>query len=287
VAEPAADVEVTVELVRDLLRAQHSDLAERELRPLAHGWDNELVRIGDDLVARLPRRLEAAPLVQRELRWMPQVERHCSLPVPVPLRRGEPDDRYPYVWSIVPYLRGEPVGDAWLDGGAAMVLGEFARRLHVAAPLNAPVNPVRGVPLAMRTERLELSLATLGDRVDGARIREVWAECLAAPVLHGPPMWIHGDLHPFNVLWDDGEITAVIDFGDLAGGDPATDLALGYEAFQPRERAAFFTASGADEATLVRARGWALSIGTSVLASGDPALAVIGARTVEAALRNH
>ena len=100
----------------------------------------------------------------------------------------------------------------------------------------------------------------------------------------GPPQWLHGDLHPFNVLGDAGRITAVIDFGDLTGGDPATDLAIGYEAFDRATRARFFAATGADAATLARARGWALSIGLAVYASGDPALATVGARTVDAAL---
>ena len=53
---PAAEVEITAELVRRLLRAQHPDLAGLPVEPLANGWDNTLFRLGDGLVIRLPRR---------------------------------------------------------------------------------------------------------------------------------------------------------------------------------------------------------------------------------------
>ena len=41
----------------------------------------------------------------------------------------------------------------------------------------------------------------------------------------GPPVWLHGDLHPANVVVSDGTLSGVIDFGELCAGDPATDLA--------------------------------------------------------------
>jgi aminoglycoside phosphotransferase (APT) family kinase protein len=37
----------------------------------------------------------------------------------------------------------------------------------------------------------------------------------------GPPLWLHGDLHPANLLVSRGRITGVIDFGDITSGDPA------------------------------------------------------------------
>ena len=56
---PAAEVEVSADLVRRLLASQHPDLARLPLEFLANGWDNELYRVGDELVARLPRRASA------------------------------------------------------------------------------------------------------------------------------------------------------------------------------------------------------------------------------------
>ncbi len=43
---PAADVQVSADLVRRLLADQHPDLARLPVEFLAYGWDNELYRVG-------------------------------------------------------------------------------------------------------------------------------------------------------------------------------------------------------------------------------------------------
>ena len=87
-------------------------------------------------------------------------------------------------------------------------------------------------------------------------------------------MWIHGDLHPANLLLVDDQLAAVIDFGDITCGDPATDLSVMWMLLPPEHRETLFTAAGrhrsnpADEQMWRRARGWALSIGVAVVALG-------------------
>jgi hypothetical protein len=49
---PPAEVDVSLGLVRRLIAEQMPDLADRPLRMLAHGWDNVMVRLGDDLIPR-------------------------------------------------------------------------------------------------------------------------------------------------------------------------------------------------------------------------------------------
>jgi hypothetical protein len=44
---PAAELEITADLVRRLLAAQQPDLAGLPVEPLANGWDNTLFRLGD------------------------------------------------------------------------------------------------------------------------------------------------------------------------------------------------------------------------------------------------
>jgi hypothetical protein len=60
---PAAEVEVSADLVRRLLAGQHRDLARLPVEFLANGWDNELYRVGDGHIARAaaprPRRADA------------------------------------------------------------------------------------------------------------------------------------------------------------------------------------------------------------------------------------
>ena len=82
-------------------------------------------------------------------------------------------------------------------------------------------------------------------------------------------MWLHGDLHPANLLLTpSGSLAAVIDFGDITAGDPATDLATAWLTFDQRARRVFTAALEERRASTRRrgpARGWALVIATAVV----------------------
>jgi aminoglycoside phosphotransferase (APT) family kinase protein len=114
---PAADVNVTLDLVRRLLAGQHPDLAGLTVEFMANGWDNAMFRVGGELLARLPRREVAAANLLNEQRWLPVLAADLQLPIPAPERTGVPAYGYPYSWSVVPYLPGEPAADlavAWM-----------------------------------------------------------------------------------------------------------------------------------------------------------------------------
>ena len=49
---PDTDDEVTADLIAELLREQHPDLADLPVAFAARGWDNQLWRLGDDLAVR-------------------------------------------------------------------------------------------------------------------------------------------------------------------------------------------------------------------------------------------
>jgi aminoglycoside phosphotransferase (APT) family kinase protein len=104
---PAAEVDVNPDLVRRLLAAQQPDLAQLAIELMTNGWANAMYRGGDELVARLPRREVAAELVIREQRWLPVLAPRLPLPVPAPIRTGQPALGYPWSWSIIPFLPGQ------------------------------------------------------------------------------------------------------------------------------------------------------------------------------------
>jgi aminoglycoside phosphotransferase (APT) family kinase protein len=103
-------------------------------------------------------------------------------------------------------------------------------------------------------------------------------------------LWIHGDLHPGNLLVSASTLSAVIDFGDLAAGDPATDLSVNWMLWNSAQSNLLATALAEsnviDGDTWMRARGWALALGLTYLASSrdDEALGVLGRATLDAAL---
>jgi len=290
--KPVAEVAVTEELVRALLRDQHPDLADRSLRLVAEGWDNAMWRLGEDLAVRIPRREIAAPLVRHEQRWLPVLATRLPVPIPVPVRTGLPGLDYPWHWSVVPWFAGRHAIDlARRDtGGLVDGLVDFVTHLHAPAPPDPPVNPFRGVPLGTRDAVLRDRLTAL-PAARRASALTVWEDALAAPVWAGPPLWLHGDLHPGNlVVSDDGALAAVVDFGDICAGDPAVDLAVAWYLFDGEDRAAFIdrvtAASGWDTAMWRRARGWALSFSIAMLTLSDdnPSYQALGERTLTAAL---
>lgn len=258
--------EITAALVRGLLHEQHPDLADRRLTLGALGWDNQVWRLGKDLAVRVPWATESADgLLRKEYAWLPALAPGLPLPVPVPQRLGEPSERFPRPWLVTTWVEGEPADRAFPTRGtdAADALGGFLSALHRPAPEGAPEGRGRGGALADTAKEIDRQLASaveLGLIREPGAVRAVWEDAAAAPGWEGPRVWLHGDLHPANVLTAEGTICGVIDFGDLFAGDPAFDLAAAWillpDGAIERFHAAYRPA--ADAATRRRARGWAV-----------------------------
>lgn len=258
-------------LVGALLRRQFPLLSELDCYEVGEGFDNSLWRLGDNLVIRLPRREAAVATTLNELRWLQEVAGRASLQTPLPLRAGEPSDRYPWPWSITTWIDGVAGDEMDLDtnGRSAGALATFLREIHVDAPPEAPINPFRGVALSERSPTFDERLSRVRNDVDVEALSELWGRCVAAPHWASAPCWLHGDFHPANTLYRDGELVGVIDFGDLCAGDPATDLAGGLMSLPFRALEEFFaTYQLTDTATLQRAIGWAVLFGVMMVSLG-------------------
>lgn len=268
---PAAEVAISDDLVRTLLAEQCPDLAGEKLSRVGEGWDNVTYRIGPRWAARLPRRQKAAHLLLKEQRWLGELAGHLAIELPIPDRIGHPSPLFPWSWSVVPWIEGstadvEPLGAGQGERLAGILLG-----LHRSAPADAPKNPFRGVPLRDRAqvvgERLEALSRFDTDVV--AALRRFWTLGMAAPDAE-ERVWVHGDLHPMNALVRGGELVGLIDWGDLAGGDRATDLAAAWTLLRSsRARRNFWDRYGWAEATWMRSRAWAVLFGTLLATSGE------------------
>jgi len=255
------DVRFERELVRALLRDQHPDLADLELRDIDGGWDNQLWRLGDALAVRLPRTERAPDLLRREQRWLPVLAPRLPLPTPVPVRVGEPSALLEHTWTIVRWVGGDPADQEPIThAGSAGVLAAFLRALHTEAPEDAPTNPSRGIPLAEVQEQASDDMFdVIADHEYASAARRVWHDAIETSEWQGPRTWLHGDLHPANVVGREGALAGVIDFGDLCAGDPATDLSAAWILLPGQTAQQFFELyECADDATVARARGWAV-----------------------------
>ena len=251
-------------LVRRLIRAQFPQWADLRVEPVAFGgWDNRSFRLGERMVARLPSGESYAPQVEKEQHWLPLLAPMLPLAIPVPLAMGQPGEGFAWRWSVYTWLEGEtadrsPIGDL---RSFAVSLAHFMKALQriepTGGPPSGPHNFGRGGPLAVYDVEARRAIALLGDRVDAEAATGAWEAALAA-AWHGPPVWLHGDLSPGNLLVRGGALKAVIDFGCCAVGDPACDLALAWTFFDADERAAFRAALAPHRDEWRRGRGWAL-----------------------------
>ena len=235
---------------------------------------------------RVPRRQIAAELIVNEQRWLPVLAPHLPIAVPSPVRLGQPGDHYPWPWSIVPWLPGAPADIEPPLSSEAQRLADFLTALHLTAPPDAPLNPVRGVPLRDRA-------SSFADRLDRVRSRlaaqiesviHLWQLTLDTEI-DVDPRWLHGDPHPQNILVEDGTICAVIDWGDVTSGDPANDLAAIWMLFaDPAARARAISRYNPTPQTLRRAVGWAVFFGVILLDVGtadNPRHAKVGQATLD------
>jgi len=275
--QPPAEISLVESDVARLLAAQHPAL-QGPLTRVAHGWDNDVFRLGDHLAVRLPRRAAAARLVEHEQRWLPRIAPTLPVPVPVPVAVGIPQGDYPWHWSVVPWFDGVRALDLAPEERDLLAgpLADALLALHVTAPRDAPRNPVRGVPLRERDDAVR-------PRVAGApAFASVWEDALAAGQWRDEAVWVHGEVHPGNLVARGRQLVAMIDFGDMCAGDPACDLAVAWTAFSPAGRELFVARMGEryDEATWRRARGWAVAIATLVSDSDDAGFRAMSAHAV-------
>ncbi len=283
---PASDVKIDTTLVYKLLEDQHPDLAHLPIQLVDAGWDNAMFRLGDRLSVRLPRRQAAATLIENEQTWLPLLADHLPIPVPNPRRIGKPALGYPWRWSVLPWLTGTTADQEEPSANQAKRFASFLRSLHVPAPFNAPLNPVRGVLLHQRAASVEERMQRLETKTNliTQKIRSTWNLALNTPI-DVEAKWLHGDLHARNVLVDNGAIAGIIDWGDMTVGDIATDLASIWMLFSDRKARQEVLAEYANvtEATLQRAKGWAVLFGVFLLDTGlvnHPRHAVMGEKTL-------
>lgn len=235
------ETEVTSAQLRALLAEQMPELAALPLRRVGRtGTDNVLYRIGPELVGRFPRLPHAEAQISVQARWLPDLSRDLPLRVPLTLRFGLPGAGYPYRWTVLPWLPGHAAFTGPLDQDlAARDLAAFLARLQDQA------QPA-GAPLRGASDRLDLRFAGIGQWIgqfqgeaDPLLLARTAARLRKLPPAETSPRWVHGDLHPLNLLAQRQRLTGVIDWGNLGLGDPAMDLMIGWTLFDAPARAIF------------------------------------------------
>ncbi|MGD7705770.1 aminoglycoside phosphotransferase family protein [Microlunatus sp. Y2014] len=280
------EVDIDPEIVVALLAEQFPDLVVDDLvEAEPAGTDNvnyRLAAAGEELVVRLPRKPDAAPGIAKEVRFGRLLGSALPVAIPAPTRVGRPSATYPFGWSVGPWLPGSLPVEGTASGELAADLARFVRALRAvdAAPHvgDAMLTSYRVEPIAPRFADTDAFLPRCEGWIDVPAVRETWESIKHVEPYEGPPAFAHTDLQPGNLLVDEhGRLSAVIDFGGLAVGDPTVDLLPAWQLLDADTRPRFRAELAVDEPTWRRGMAWAITIGVVALGyyagSGSPLVA--------------
>lgn len=164
---------------------------------------------------------------QRDLQADPAIATHefallrllqaSGVPVPTPIAVDESGAIFATPYLVVEYIAGQPESAPIGDALATQLATHLARIHQVECALAFLPPPERRYrPLLHqsptdeppRTKLLRALLAT------------TWP-----PLQHNRSVLLHGDFWPGNIIWRNGQLTAIIDWEDAACGDPLADIA--------------------------------------------------------------
>jgi aminoglycoside phosphotransferase (APT) family kinase protein len=209
-------------------------LAAATIEALGHGWAFWAYRAGDT-VFRFPRDPEFTQTLAVEAAVMRELAPTLPLPVAaIDVHEGGPNG-LPFTSHHL--VSGVPIGDLGrpLAQGAGTALGRFIRAMH-AFPVERAVE--LGLPPLEAGGRRDAQRRFFEGQVQ-ARILPLLAGDAAAAVtaifesvlgdaanFAGEPVLTHADIDERNVLADPvtGQLTGVIDWGDIRIGDAAGDF---------------------------------------------------------------
>ncbi|MFF4652189.1 aminoglycoside phosphotransferase family protein [Streptomyces sp. NPDC001380] len=256
---------IDADLVRRLIAGQFPQWAALAVERFPSGGTvNALYRLGDDMVVRLPLVQGGANDVSVERTWLPRLAPHLPTAIPEALGEGEPAEGYPWPWSVYRWLPGgNPEAGALSE--PTLLAEDLAGFVAAMRSITLPGAPQahRGGPVASLDAETRAAIEELRgipeEGVDCDAAAAVWEEALRAHGWDRPPVWLHADLMPGNLLVDGGRLTSVIDFGCLGVGDPACDLFPAWNLLPAEARGVFREALSVDDATWIRGRGRTLS----------------------------
>ncbi|HEY0605684.1 MAG TPA: phosphotransferase [Herpetosiphonaceae bacterium] len=226
------------ERLRQRIAACAPSLDLRSLHIVEEGWDSRVAVVDDTWIFRFPRNAEAAAQLAIERALLPALAARLPLPIP--------DFSYACASSTPPELpfvgyrmiAGAPLSRSVLDAtestirsAVARQLAEFLQVLHSfptgEAQRLAPT--LRGLDrtiFAAEYAQIQQQIFPLLSAQERTWIAGVYAIADDDAVWHFQPVLVHNDLTVPHILFDSAtqQLAGVIDFGDVALGDPAIDL---------------------------------------------------------------
>lgn len=291
-----SSISFSVNLAHKLVMEQFPEYSHLPITEVEkQGHDNRTYRLGHDMLIRMPTGESYALKVPKEHELLPQLTKHLSVSIPAPIKMGNPsaytketsavarkmsgkldpkfDDAnvevskvdYPYPFSIYQWLPGKSINLLTLTDQEkeylAFDLAKFLKELHAITDVPGPApgqhNWWRGDHVSVYDQGAREQISALVNVIDTHRALDLWDQACGTK-WDKDPLWIHGDFAIGNILMDGRKLSAIIDFGGMALGDPACDLVIAWTYLSEKPRNIFMSKMDMDEDTWLRARAWAL-----------------------------
>jgi len=146
-----------------------------------------------------------------------------GLPLPTPYYLDQSREIFPSPCLVLQYIEGET---QFAPTNLPDFLLQMATHLRAIHKIDPSIEDLSFLPQQeeIYTRRLAQPPTTLDESLYESRVRDTLQS--AWPLPHpNKPVLLHGDFWPGNILWQGGQLAAIIDWEDAALGDPLADLA--------------------------------------------------------------
>ena len=256
-------MELEIHNIQSIISKQFPQYAHLEIRKVEKsGHDNRTFHLGNDFSLRFPSSIEYSTQVLKEHRYCGKLKESISFQITEPIELGNPSDLFPFHFSINKWIEGESINSiniidkCQLARDCARFLLELKQCDTNDGPLPGAHNFYRGGNLSIYHDETIHAIHQCVD-FDQSQCLKIWDLGLNSNYMDSNS-WIHGDFEKDNLLVKNGKLYAVIDFGNMAVGDPACDYVMAWTYFDKASRTIFLKDLHLDQSTINRAKAWAL-----------------------------
>lgn len=264
-----ADIHITEELVISCLQGQFPALLPiKKIKCIGEGWDNKVFLINEKIIFRFPRRKIAVALIERENAVLNKLPIFPGVSVPIPKYVGYPTIDYPYSFQGYALIIGISAYQAKLNDqdriASLPILAGFLKQLH-------SIDVTQALAMGAEPQVFDRTLTSKTIEILQGRITKIIArkccninlDCFQQEVAavknlllpESDRCLVHGDLDCRHLIFNENQLTGIIDWGDMGINHKSVDLAIIWSFYPSSCHSQFFEIYGAvDLATWQYAR---------------------------------
>ena len=271
-AEWHPDIDINSTLAKKAIQSEFPALAPIDtIKVIGEGWDNKVFLVNKYLAFRFPQREEAFKLIEQENCILNYLDSRFELAIPN-LNYISKYSKYPF--HGYPLIKGISAHEAKLSDkqriDSLTPLAKFLKQLH-----SIQTEDLKGIgiePQVFNRAESQRLINMLNERIKKILDKKIldldlqWlqkqitvAQSITLPKKEN--RLIHGDLYCRHLLFDQGKLSGIIDWGDTGINHPAIDLSVVFSFYPADCHQAFFNIYGqVEQATLQYAHFIALYI---------------------------